>query len=158
MKTKVIFLEAFVNDSKITKKGWDYICNLAKTVAYRYYKTYDTEDLISLAITDLADFLILLEKGKEKPRSLRNVLFTRARNTMSNYLYHHRKAVPTEDDILDTHLSKEYNSKHCIYEFSTLEEAHLLSLKLWRIYMGSKEFFCSSSNEGDTICENQESY
>ena len=129
-------LESFIKDSKITEYGWKYINTLSKTVAYRYYRTYDTEDLISLAITDLAEFLLLIEQGDNVPRSIRNVLFTRARNSMSNYLYHRRKSVPTEDEILDTHTSKEYMVEEIPYkyEFNTLEEAHLLSLKLWRLY------------------------
>lgn len=134
-------LESYIKDSQITDYGWRYIQNLSRTVCYRYYRTYDTEDLISLAITDLAEFLFLLEKSEELPRSIRNVLFTRARNTMSNYLYHRRKDVPTEDEILDTQISMEcYTDELPIkYEFSTLEEAHLLSLKLWRLYEGEKD-------------------
>ena len=90
-KTNPDTLESFIKDSKITEYGWRYISSLAKTVAFRYYRTYDTEDLISLAITDLAEFLLLIESGDNVPRSIRNVLFTRARNSMSNYLYHHKK-------------------------------------------------------------------
>lgn len=144
-------LESFIKDSKITKYGWDYILRLARTVSYRYYRTYDTEDLISLAVTDLAEFLLLIEQGDNVPRSIRNVLFTRARNTMSNYLYHRRKAVPTEDEVLDKQTSKEYIAKELPvkYEFTTLEEAHLLSLKLWRLYNGSKETFNEDSLDID---------
>lgn len=132
-------LESFIKNSQITDYGWNYISNLSKTVAYRYYRTYDTEDLISMAIPDLADFLILIEQGNNVPRSIRNVLFTRARNSMSNYLYHRRKAVPTEDEILDLQVSKEYAVADIVYDFSTVEEAHLLSLKLWRYYEGARE-------------------
>jgi hypothetical protein len=111
-------------------------------VCYRYYRKHDTEDLISMAIPDLAEFLIVLEKSEDVPRSIRNVLFTRARNSMSNYLYHRRKDVPTEDEILDSHISKEYEDDKedtPSYDFTTLEEAHLLSLKLWRLYKGEKD-------------------
>lgn len=134
-------LESFIKDSTITDYGWQYIQNLSRTVCYRYYRTYDTEDLISLSITDLAEFLLLLEKSEEVPRSLRNVLFTRSRNTMSNYLYHRRKDVPTEDEVLDTQISMEcYTDEYPVkYEFNTLEEAHLLSLRLWRLYEGEKD-------------------
>jgi hypothetical protein len=134
-------LESYIKDSAITEYGWKSIQNLSKTVCFRYYRTYDVDDLISLAITDLAEFLFLLEKSDNIPRNIRNVLFTRARNTMSNYLYHRRKDVPTEDDLLDTQVSKEcYTDELPIkYEFSTLEEAHLLSLKLWRMYEGEKD-------------------
>lgn len=138
---KAITLDSFVKDSSITEYGWKYISNLAKTISYRYYRTYDMEDLVSLAITDLADFLILLEKGNNIPRNIRNVLFTRGRNTMSNYLYHRRKTVPTEDEVLDTNASKEYIVNTPEYTYTTLEEAHLLSLKLWRLYRGERESF-----------------
>ncbi len=131
-------LDSFVKDSKITDYGWSYISNLSKTVAFRYYRTYDTEDLISLATTDLADFLLVIASGDNIPRSIRNVLFTRARNSMSNYLYHRRKSVPTEDEILDLQISKDYSTSDIIYRFSSIEEAHLLSLKLWRYYEGAK--------------------
>ena len=139
MSKQVITLDSFVRDSQITEFGWQYIASISKTVCYRYYRTYDTEDLISMAITDLAEFLLLIEKGNDVPRSIRNVLFTRARNSMSNYLYHRRKAVPTEDEILDLQVSKEYAIADIVYDFSTVEEAHLLSLKLWRYYEGSRE-------------------
>ena len=134
-------LDSYIKDSTITEYGWSFIRSLSKTVAYRYYRTYDTEDLISLAITDLADFLILIEKGNNVPRSIRNVLFTRARNSMSNYLYHRRKAVSTEDEELDTQTSRDFivEDVPIKYEFSTLEEAHLLSLRLWRLYEGEKD-------------------
>lgn len=147
MKTKTVTLGSFIKDSVITEYGWKYISNLSRTVAYRYYKTYDIEDLVSMSITDLADFLILLEKGGDDIRSIRNVLFTRARNAMSNYLYHHRKAVPTEDEVLDTHTSKEYLSKDMLYKFTSLEEAHLLSLRLWRLYLGSREYIIHNGNK-----------
>lgn len=137
--TKHDTLESFIVNSRITDYGWKYIQSLAKTIVFRYYRTYDTEDLISLAITDLAEFLLILESGNDVPRSIRNVLFTRGRNTVSNYLYHRRKAVPTEDEILDTQVSDEYLFDDIFYEFNTLEEAHLLSLELWRYYEGTRE-------------------
>lgn len=130
-------LDSFVVDSKITSYGWKYIQSLAKTIVFRYYRTYDTEDLISLAITDLAEFLLILESGNDVPRSIRNVLFTRGRNTVSNYLYHRRKAIPTEDELLDSQVSEEYLFDDLFYEFNTLEEAHLLSLELWRYFTTS---------------------
>lgn len=133
-QTNANSLESFIVDSRITEYGWKYIQSLAKTIVFRYYRTYDTEDLISLAITDLAEFLLILEAGNDVPRSIRNVLFTRGRNTVSNYLYHRRKAVPTEDDILDTQMSDEYIFDDIFYEYNTLEEAHLLSLELWRYF------------------------
>lgn len=132
-------IEDFIVNSKITDFGWKYIMNLAKTVATRYYHTYDIEDLVSLAIVDLAEFLVLIDSGDNKPRSIRNVLFTRARNSMSNYLYHRRKAVTTEDELLDTQTSDEYLTVEFPYTFSTLEEAHWMSLELWQYFLGSKE-------------------
>ena len=60
---------------------------------------------------------------------------------MSNYLYHRRKAVSTEDEELDTQTSRDFivEDVPIKYEFSTLEEAHLLSLRLWRLYEGEKD-------------------
>ena len=139
MSKQAVTFEDFVKNSQITDFGWQYIASISKTVCYRYYRTYDTEDLISMAITDLAEFLLLIDQGNNIPRSIRNVLFTRARNSMSNYLYHRRKAVPTEDEILDLQVSKEYAVADIVYDFSTVEEAHLLALKLWRYYEGAKE-------------------
>jgi hypothetical protein len=138
-KKQVDTLDLLVKSGQVTPYGWQYISTLCKTVAYRYYRTYDVEDLISMATIDLADFLLLIESGDNIPRSIRNVLFTRARNSMSNYLYHRRKTVPTEDEILDLQVSKEYAVADIIYNYTTIEEAHLLSLKLWRYYEGSRE-------------------
>lgn len=132
-------LSDLCSDGKITQFGWTYIQRLSKVVAIRYYKMYDTEDLISLSITDLADFLLILTRSEEPPRSIRNVLFTRARNTMSNYLYHRKKDVPTEDEILDINAAEEEVICDIKYEYNTREEARLLSLELWRYYVGARE-------------------
>lgn len=131
-------LSELVKDHEITPIGWDYISSLSKVVVMRYYRTYDTEDLISLSIMDLAEFLLILENG-ENPRNLRNVLFTRSRNTVSNYLYHKKKYVPTDDVELDVNEAEEDLECDIKYEFNSIEQARLLSLEIWRYYEGTRE-------------------
>lgn len=153
MSETKVSLESLVNDSGVTKAGWDYILSLSKTVAFRFY--HSDKDLISLSVMDLASFLLSLYKGDNKPISLRNVLFTRSRNCMSNHLYHYRKLTPVEDELLDTKASKEYEADPIDlpfdYTFSTVEEAHTLSLKMWRYYAGTWE----TSDSCDTYKERE---
>lgn len=127
---------------EVSDYGWKYIRDLSKTVVYRYFKYGDIEDLISMATLDLAWFILnVLIDSDNIPRSLRNVLFTRARNCCTNSINHNSKAEPTADDTLAKNQSA-YNTDdydtNLDYRFTTRAEAHLLSLKIWNLYNGNK--------------------
>lgn len=141
----MLYLEELVNKKPdgtygISDYGWQYIRNLSTTVVYRYFKYKDIEDLISMATLDLAWFILNVLIGSDDvPRSLRNVLFTRARNCCTNSINHNSKSEPTDDDTLSKNQS-EYNTDDydtdLDYKFTTRAEAHLLSLKIWNLYNG----------------------
>lgn len=141
----MLSLEELVNKKpdgtyEISEYGWRYIRNLSKTVVHRYFKYRDIEDLISMATVDLAWFILNVIIGSDDvPRSLRNVLFTRARNTCTNSINHNGRSEPTDDEILSKNQSN-YNADDydtdLDYKFNTRAEAHLLSLKIWNIYNG----------------------
>lgn len=85
------YLNDVVVNSKLTPAAWELITEASTKIIARYYPTYDREDLHDMLQVDLAEFLLRLADNvtsgaSEKPRSLRNVIFTRARNSCSNYL------------------------------------------------------------------------
>ena len=125
---------------EVSDYGWKYLRNLSTTVVYRYFKYRDIEDLISMATLDLAWFILNVLIGSDDvPRSLRNVLFTRARNCCTNSINHNSRTDPTDDETLAKNQSEYSTDDYDIdleYKFSTRTEAHLLSLKIWNIYTG----------------------
>ena len=84
-------LSQFVADGKPTEFCWEYITTLAKVVASKYFAKYfeyfDNDDLVSLAITDAVAFVIKVasQNTDDDIHNIRNVLFTRIRNTLSNF-------------------------------------------------------------------------
>lgn len=84
-------LSDVVNNEMLTPAAWELITEASTKIIARYYPTYDREDLHDMLQVDLAEFLLRLADNvnsgaSEKPRSLRNIIFTRARNSCSNYL------------------------------------------------------------------------
>lgn len=135
------FLDYSSGTVRVSDFGWDYNHKLCIVVAQRFFSFADKEDLVSLAVIDLAEFILRTLVDGDTPRSVRNVLFTRARNVMCNYLHHIKKVCSTDDTILaletSPHNADDYNV--CFdYNFSSLEEAHSLSLKIWCLYRFKK--------------------
>lgn len=91
-----------VKDGVVTTTGWKYLMSLASVVVCRYYlKRQGTHDLIMLAVIDCIEFLPKLEKNTidgsyPEPKSIRNILFTRMRNAISNHLYRMRFELQTD--------------------------------------------------------------
>lgn len=80
-----------VHNYVLTPIAWELIDEVSVKIISRYYATYDREDLHDMLRVDLAEFILKLASNiaagtSEKPRSLRNIMFTRARNSCSNYL------------------------------------------------------------------------
>lgn len=140
-KTTMTHLEDFLEGKGISLEGWLYLDSLCKTVISRYFWQY-ADDLQSLALVDVAEFILnVLSTNEDRPKNLRNVLYTRIRNTCCNSVYHntHIEAQSTEDKVLDLERSR-HNADDILstldldYNFETVEQARLLSLKVWDTY------------------------
>lgn len=131
-------LKDLVTNQVVTEEGWKYISSLAKTVVLRYYKYEDTTELEATLIEDSGRFLLTLEQNYDNqifvPKNLRNVIFTRMRNTASNTMYYQRKLIATEDEVLDTNAYDAPLRVDFDYGFDSLEEARMLSLQMWHKY------------------------
>lgn len=104
---KIPVLSEFVVNNKPTQFCWDYITTLAKVVIAKYFAKYlehfDRDDLLQLAITDAVSFTIRISKTQTDSmiKNMRNVLFTRIRNCISNFIFKSNKLVNTDDEILN---------------------------------------------------------
>ena len=111
-KANKVSINDFIIDGKPTQQCWDYISNLAKVVISKYFYKYtdyfDKDDLTSLAISDAVAFTIKVAENNNSGcnviKNVRNVLFTRIRNTLSNFIFRSNKLVNTEDEILDLNI------------------------------------------------------
>ena len=102
-------LSEFIVDGKPTAFCWNYISTLSKVVISKYFAKYlehfDREDLAQLATTDAVAFTIKVStlQKDDDIKNMRNVLFTRIRNTLSNFIFRSNKLISTDDEILDHH-------------------------------------------------------
>lgn len=71
-------------------------CNLVVCKNFSYVKSFDREDLISVGVLKCLD-LIRAGKYDHKRNSLKNYLWTGARNEMTNFLYKSSKEFPVEE-------------------------------------------------------------
>lgn len=137
----MVIEDLYVNDT-ITEVGWSLIQSLSKRVVITYYREYDIDDLTSLAIVDLANYIIkvnpLIQSGQFQVRNIEGLLFKRARNTVSNYLFNNRKVQPEDTEILNLRLSSKPHYDNLDYSFKNDDEARELSLKIWRTMYDGK--------------------
>ena len=100
-------LSEMVVNGKPTRLCWDYLFTLAKVVTFKYFAKYlehfDREDLVQLATSDAVAFAVKVSSlnSDNDIKNIRNVFFTRIRNTLSNFVFRSNKLVDTEDDVLD---------------------------------------------------------
>lgn len=121
-------LSEFVIDGKPTEFCWNYCTTLAEVVVVKYFNKYleffSKEDLIQMAISDVISFAIKLAslQNDSDIKNLRNVLFTRIRNTLSNFIFRSNKCVSTDDTILDTYVvyPKSTDIKHDLIDLQDL--------------------------------------
>lgn len=152
----------FFTDDKLNELCWNYISTLSDVVVSKYFSKYlvyfDREDLVSLAISDCSTFINKVRElnHSDEIKNLRNVLFTRIRNTLSNFVFRSNKLVRTEDDVLD---------KFCVYPKSFEIKSDLVNLydlnidsidafrtvtnKAWKIFLtdsAKQKYFINNNN------------
>lgn len=97
----------FLTDGVPNQQCWDYISTLASVVItkyfYKYLEHFNKEDLCSLATTDCVAFFkkVAASNSDAETNNLRNILFTRIRNSVSNFVFRSNRLVSTEDEVLD---------------------------------------------------------
>lgn len=160
--TQMPKLSEFIIDGKPTLLCWNYISTLSKVVISKYFAKYlehfDREDLSQLATTDAVAFTIKVAslQSDSDIRNIRNVLFTRIRNTLSNFIFRSNKLVSTDDDILDKQIvyPKSYDFKSDIIDIhdlliDSINSFRSVSLRTWLLYKanGTKcNYFINDSN------------
>lgn len=140
-------LSEFVIDGEATEICWKYISTLSKVVVSKYFAKYleyfDKDDLVSLAISDAVEFIkkVASSRKDEDIKNMRNVLFTRIRNTLSNFVFRSNRLVSTADEILDRHIVNpkfdDVNSDLIdLHDLSidSLESFREVSLRAWQLF------------------------
>ena len=165
-KANKVSINDFIIDGKPTQLCWDYISNLAKVVISKYFYKYtdyfDKDDLTSLAISDAVAFTIKVAENNNSGcnviKNVRNVLFTRIRNTLSNFIFRSNKLVNTEDEILDlnTVYPKSYDIKHDLVSLNDLnidsiDSFRTVSLNVWKLFKtngaNNNTYFINDNND-----------
>lgn len=164
-------LSEFVIDGEATEICWKYISTLSKVVVSKYFAKYleyfDKDDLVSLAISDAVEFIkkVASSRKDEDIKNMRNVLFTRIRNTLSNFVFRSNRLVSTADEILDRHIVNpkfdDVNSDLIdLHDLSidSLESFREVSLRAWQLFNknGAKQKY-TVTNDTDYI-EDWEAY
>ena len=157
-------LSEFFTNGKPNQFCWEYSYNLSKAVVakcfIKYLEHFDKEDLYQLATADAVAFTIKLStlNNYDDIINLRNVLFTRMRNTLSNFIFRSNKLISTEDDILDTQVvypkTTEISSDIidadglCI---NSIDSFRTVSLKTWMLFKtnGAKQHYAISDSEDE---------
>lgn len=153
----------FIVDSKPTEICWKYISNLAKAVVlkyfYKYTEYFDKDDLISLATVDAVSFAVKISKLNtgDDIKNIRNVFFTRIRNTLSNFIFRSNRLVSTEDEVLDYQAvyPKAYSIKSDLIDIhdlmiDSIDSFRTISLKTWKLYKSEStthKYFINNSND-----------
>jgi hypothetical protein len=154
----------FVVDGKPTFECWQYLSNLSNAVVFKYYYKYlnyfEHDDLVSLATLDAVAFAVKifnLNSG-DAIKNIRNVFFTRIRNTLSNFVFRSNKLVSTEDDILDHCIvypkSNEIKSDLIKMDdllIDSIDNFRTVSLKTWNLYKlnNAKQHYAINSSNDD---------
>lgn len=147
---EILHLSDFVDGNLVTEFGWNYISNLASVVIskyfYKYLDYFDKEDLTSLAISDAVAFIIKVVTVNNNTdstiKNIRNLLFTRIRNTLSNFIFRSNKLVTTEDDILDLNIvyPKSFDVKNDLInlddlDIDSIDSFRTISTKVWQLFL-----------------------
>lgn len=158
-------LSEFVVNNVPTQFCWEYITTLANVVVAKYFAKYlehfDKEDLTQLAIEDAVAFVIkvsILQTG-DNIKNVRNVLFTRIRNSLSNFVFRSNKLVSTDDEILNNFAvdpkSLEIKSDLIdLYDLSidSIDSFRTISLNTWNLFKtnGTAQKYCIN-DDTDTL-------
>lgn len=140
-------LSELIIDGSPTPMCWDYNSKLSKVVVSKCFSKYteyfERDDLIALAVADSVAFTIKLARlnKDEDIKNIRNVLFTRIRNTLSNFIFRSNKLINTEDTVLDKQstCSKHYEIDYDVISsydllFDSIDSFRTVSLKTWNLF------------------------
>lgn len=159
-------LSEMVVDGKPTELCWNYITTLAKVVISKYFAKYlehfDRDDLEQLSITDAVAFMIKVStlQTDDDIKNMRNVIFTRIRNTLSNFIFRSNKLISTDDEVLDRYTvypkSSELKSDLVdIHDLSidSINSFRSVCLKTWQLFKSNgakqKYFINDATNTVD---------
>lgn len=155
-------LSELVVNGEASQLCWDYIFTLSKVVVSKYFSKYleyfDREDLAQLATADAVAFIkkVSLTQKDEDIRNMRNVLFTRIRNTVSNFIFRSNRLVNTDDEILDKQIvyPKSFSINADLIRMDDLsidsiESFRDISLRVWKFFKtntAKREYFINDNN------------
>lgn len=149
-KERKLSLQEFIKDDHPTEFCWEYISTLSKVVIAKYFHKYldhfDKDDLTSLATSDAVGFMIKVvsinKNTDNEIKNIRNLLFTRIRNTLSNFIFRSNKLVSTEDSVLDLNVvyQKAFNNTNDIINIDDLnidsiDSFRSVSLRVWKLFI-----------------------
>lgn len=152
----------FFTDGEPNELCWNYISTLSGVVVSKYFSKYliyfDREDLVSLAISDCASFINKVRElnHSDEIKNLRNVLFTRIRNTLSNFVFRSNKLVRTEDEVLDKFYvyPKSFEIKSdlvSLYDLNidSIDAFRSVTNRAWKIFLtdsAKQKYFINNNN------------
>lgn len=152
----------FLTDGIPNQQCWDYISSLASVVITKFFSKYldhfNKEDLCSLATTDCVTFFkkVVANNSDSDTGNLRNILFTRIRNSVSNFVFRSNRLVSTEDEVLDRHAvyPKSFEIKSDLIDMhdliiDSIESYRDISLRTWELFKSNG----SHSKSKDGILE-----
>ena len=157
-------LSDLIVDGKPTQACWDYISVLASAVTIKYFAKYfehfNKDDLCQLSISDAVAFTIKLAslQTDDDIRNLRNVLFTRIRNTLSNFIFRSNRLVSTDDEILDmqvvypksSDIKSDLINMHNL-SIDSIDSFRTVSASAWKLFKtnGAKQTYSITDSNND---------
>lgn len=161
--TAIPKLSEMVVDGKPTDLCWDYLATLSKIVIAKCFTKYldhfEVNDLAQLATCDAVAFSIKVSQLQtdEDIKNIRNVMFTRIRNTLSNFIFRSNKLVDTEDEILDQTVvyPKSMDIKSDLVnlydlDIHSIDSCRTVSVRTWKLFQtnGARQHYAiTSSND-----------
>lgn len=145
--TSIPLISDFLTDGVPNQECWKYVSTLASVVItkyfYKYLEHFNKDDLCSLATTDCIAFFkkVAANNSDADTNNLRNILFTRIRNSVSNFIYRSNRLVSTEDDVLDKVVvyPKSFEIKSDLIDMNDLiidsiDSCRDISLRTWKLF------------------------
>lgn len=155
-------LNEFFTNGEPNQACWEYVSVLSSVVVSKYFSKYlthfDKDDLVSLAVSDCVAFVkkVASLNRCDEIKNLRNVLFTRIRNTVSNFIFRSNKLIRTEDDVLDKFYvyPKSFEITSDLIDLQDLnidsiDAFRSITLKVWEIFIkdsSHQKYFINDNN------------
>ena len=164
-------LSEMVVDGKPTALCWDYLATLSKIVIAKCFTKYldhfEVNDLAQMATCDAVAFSIKVStlQTDEDIKNIRNVMFTRIRNTLSNFIFRSNKLVDTEDEILDQTAvyPKSMDIKSDLVslydlDINSIDSCRTVSVKTWNLFQTNSARQKYTINSSNNNIEDWETY